>query len=434
MYNEIHAGMHKQLRARDWWTFPTIISLAAGLLTNFRFQLVGRVSIGEIVLAVVACFAILANIGNPRFWNRRVWWILFALCVSFCGYVLSDLINSTPTARLERGWARMAFVIIDFIAIWALARNSVVNVFAVCVGDALSSVLSYGKYSDNFLYNYKFHFAMPMTVFVMIVMPLVWRRTNIATGVAMIGVGMCHFWLDFRLAGGICVLIGFILIARCVSESRLRSLYLSLLALALIVGSVAVTYLYSATNESFAGRRQYSDSDRLSMAMAGINAIERSPIFGLGSWVWDTEMSNVYSGTAGRTGIDPSTGEGLAPHSQVIQAWAEAGLLGLVFFLYFGKILVQALWFLVFRRPLDIMTSLFLYNLLLGLWNLLFSPFANLHRFAIGLALVVSVQVLREGASQARAHRIALVPVPYPGQGDAGPWPGPFPFHAREKA
>ena len=107
-------------------TLPAIVALFAGLLTNVRFQFGGLVSAGETVLAVVAILAVVAHISNPRFWNRRVALILFALSISFLGYVLSDLINATPAERLIRGWARMAFVILDFIGIWALARKSMV--------------------------------------------------------------------------------------------------------------------------------------------------------------------------------------------------------------------------------------------------------------------------------------------------------------------
>jgi O-antigen ligase len=98
----------------------------------------------------------------------------------------------------------------------------------------------------------------------------------------------------------------------------------------------------------------------------------------------------------GRANISSQGKESLGPHSQLLQAWAEAGLLGLMFFLYFGRLLVQGLWLLVFRRPLDVMTPLYLYYLLVGAWNLLLSPFTNLHRFDIGLALIIIIQVLRE--------------------------------------
>ena len=385
------------IRIQRWWTWPTMISLVAGLLTNIRFQFGGKASVGEIVLAVVALFAVLANLGNPRFWSRRMLVILCVLCVSFSGYIVSDLINATPPDKLVRGWARMAFVISDFIAIWALARNSTANLFAVCVGDALSTLLSYGDEYRDFLYNYKFHFALPITVLVMIAVPLLRRRqAHMATGIALIGLGMCHLWLDFRTAGAICILIGFVLVARGITASRLRSLYLTLLALALIVSSLAVVYLYSATNVTFADRREGSNSARIGRALAGISAIERSPVFGLGSWVWDTGMWNVYAGEMGR-GIGDSTIEDtLDPHSQLIQAWAEAGVLGLVFFFYFGKLLIEALWALLNRSVLNTITPLCMLFLLDALWDLGFSPFANLHRLNIALALFITIYVLRE--------------------------------------
>jgi hypothetical protein len=394
-----------QVRWRDWFTFTAGMSFIAGLLTNLRFQFGGRASAGELLLGVIAIFAVLANLGNPPFWNRRMLAILGALSVSFCGYIISDLVNGTPEERLVRGWARMAFVMIDFIAVWALARNSMTNLFAVCVGDAMSTLLSYGAEFRDFLFNYKFHLAVPLTVLIVIALPfLLRRRANLATGIALVGIGMCHIWLDDRLEGGICILVGFVLIARCITHSRLRSLYLGLLALALILSSTAIGYVYSVTNGEFAERRQGSNNARASLALAGLSAIERSPVFGLGSWVWDVGMWNVYAGKMGHVAIGDSAGsEVMGPHSQVVQAWAEAGLLGLFFFIYYGMLLGKALRVLLFSRSLDIMTPLFLHHLLVGVWNLLFSPFANLHRFAIGLALVISLQVLRERQTRLRS-------------------------------
>ena len=397
-----------QLRLRDWWTFSAMLSLFAGLLTNVRFQFVGKASVGELVLAMVALFAVLTNIGNPRFWSRNMALILTALSVSLCGYVISDLVNGTPPDRLIRGWARMAFVMANFIGVWSLARTRVANLFALCVGDSLSTVLSYGSEHRDFLYNYKFHFAVPMTVFIMIVIPFLLRRhASFATGVALLGVGMCHLWLDFRTLGGVCILIGFALIARSMTASRLHSLYLILLMLALILSSVSIGYLYSTTNRSFSERREGSNSQRLSLALAGINAIERSPVVGLGSWTWDGDMWNVYAGRMGRGTLpDTAAGDTLGPHSQIIQAWAEAGLLGLVFFVYFGKLLLQALWRLFFRNALNIMTPLFQLYLLDSTWDLGCSPFANLHRLNIALALVITIQVLRGAGNRQTARML----------------------------
>ena len=402
------SSAYRRVRLRDFWTTLGIISLLAGLLTNIRFQFGGKASVGEIAFGVVALFALLANIGNPRFWNRRMVVILIAMFVTLGGYVVSDLINAVPSDRFVRGWARMTFMIVDFLAVWALARNSIVNLFAICVGDSLSTLLTYAEGQHDFLYIYKFHLAMPATVLIMITIPyLMPRRANMATGIAMAAVGMFHFALDFRMLGAICVLIGFVLIARGITASRFRRLYLTLLALALTLSSTAIGYVYTVTQVSFSERRQNSNSERMSLALAGINAIERSPVIGLGSWVWDAEMWNTFAGNKGRSNISSQQArESQGPHSQLLQAWAEAGLLGLVFFLYLGKLLCQALWILLFRRPLDVMMPLFLYYLLLGLWNLLFSPFANLHRFDIALSLMIVIQVLRERMAVARAIRV----------------------------
>jgi O-antigen ligase len=296
-------------------------------------------------------------------------------------------------------------VIMDFMAIWALTRSHTVNILAVCIGDAFSSLLSYFQETRHDLfYDYKFHFALPITVVIILVTPfLLLRRANLATGIALIGVGMCHIWLDSRTAGAVCILVGFVLIARDMTRSRLRSLYLSLLALALILSSTAIALIYTATDSSFAERREGSNSYRFSAAMAGIDAIKRSPIVGLGSWVWDPEMWNIFSARMGRANIGSSSaGDTIGPHSQIIQAWAEAGLLGLFFFVYFGWLLGKALWVLCFRRTVDWMTPLFLCYLLLAVWDLCFSPFANLHRFLIALTLAMAIHVLSQRAN--RSH------------------------------
>jgi O-antigen ligase len=391
------AFVYPAFRLRDWLTTTTLLSICAGLLTNFRFQFVGKASLGELALSVIAIFAVLANVGAARFWNRRVVLILATLGVTCAGYVISDLVNATPFDRLVRGWARIAFVILNFLGLWALTRRRLVNLLAFCLGDSLSSLLTYGTEHRDFLYNYKFHCAMPVTVFLVVLVPLVLRRRdNIIPGLTLIGVGMPHLWFDFRTLGGMCILIGFVLLARSMTVWRHRSLYLTLLMLAVGLSCAAVAYLYSTTNESYSDRRAGSNSQRLSFVLAGVNAIQRSPFVGLGSWVWDDGMWNVYAGRMGRASLaDSAAGETMGPHSQIVQVWAEAGLLGLVFFVYFGKLLIEALWSCFFRQAMSLMTPFLLIYLVASLWDLLCSPFANLHRLNIALALVMTIHVWR---------------------------------------
>ena len=412
-FTAFQPGMAYQgLRLRHWLTFPTILSFAVGLLTNVRFQFGGRASLGETALAVIALLAVLANLGNRRFWDRRVTVILFALTTSLCAYIIADLINATPAERRYRGWARLAFVIVDFVGVWALSRNSIVNLFAICIGDAFSTVLSWGAEHPDFLYNYKFHLAMPLTVLLMLTIPIFMPKSAPkATGIAMVAAGLTHVWFDYRMAGAICIIVGFVLIARCITASRLHSLYLILLLFALLSSSIAIGLTISATNGSFRGRREGSNSQRLALALAGIDAIERSPVFGLGSWVWDSRMSNIYLSRWKLTdNFDLGVGDARGPHSQIIQVWAEAGLLGLVFIFYYGRFLSRGLWILFFKRPLDILSPIFLYYQLLAAWDLVFSPFANLHRFAMGLTAVIAIQILRENKGRLAAGHPWIAP------------------------
>lgn len=418
----------QRLAFREWLTFPTLLSLTAGLLTNIQFQFGGKASVGELVLAVIALFSVISNLGRPKFWNRRFCLVLLMLATTFAGYIISDLINGTPSDRLMRGWARIAFVIIDFIAIWALTRNSVVNLFALCVGDAFSSIMTYGQENGGFLYNYKFHLSQPITVFVMIAVPLTFRkRPGLATGIAMVGLGIAHLLLDNRVGGAVCILIGFVLTARDIGSTRFRSLSLGLLALAVVIAAFATALLYESSNLEFATRRQESNSFRLASALAGISAIERSPIFGLGSWVWDADMYNEFSAHVNRNEIAAVSGaEALSSHSQVIQVWSEAGLLGITFFVYYGLLLFRVLWILFFKRQVDLMMPLFLYNILIATWHLFFSPFANLHRFLIALAVLICIQVIRDFHARPRLPgKLVPVWIPYPDTAQPQPWVAP---------
>src|SRR5436305_13883112 len=59
--------------------------------------LIGQVYIGEVFLAIYAFWSVLGNLGNRGYWQRPFVWALVTLCISFGAYVVSDLLNQTPT-------------------------------------------------------------------------------------------------------------------------------------------------------------------------------------------------------------------------------------------------------------------------------------------------------------------------------------------------
>src|SRR5260370_30220173 len=83
------SGHKSRVRVLTWSCFFVFI---IGFLTAFKVELIGVVHIGEIVLAFIALWAVLANLSNPRFWDRTFAVPLFFLCLTLSGYVLSDLV------------------------------------------------------------------------------------------------------------------------------------------------------------------------------------------------------------------------------------------------------------------------------------------------------------------------------------------------------
>ena len=74
------------------------------------------------------------------------------------------------------------------------------------------------------------------------------------------------------------------------------------------------------------------------------------------------------------------------------------------FFFYYGYRLTRAAPALALRRPVDLLTGPMLYACLTGLWNLVMSPFAGIHRIHIAAACAVIVIVVLE-VDSARGRR-----------------------------
>jgi O-antigen ligase len=85
----------------------------------------------------------------------------------------------------------------------------------------------------------------------------------------------------------------------------------------------------------------------------------------------------------------PTDTSTFSPHSQILQAWFEAGIFGMTFFLYLGWKLIKAAQWCIFRRNLDAISVLYAFCLVRAVWHLLFSPFAGLARLDVALAVVV---------------------------------------------
>ncbi|MDQ6698674.1 MAG: O-antigen ligase family protein [Acidobacteriota bacterium] len=395
---------------RFQWTSGLVF--IAGALTAWKLELVGLLFVGELALALVAAWAMAANIANPRFWDRGLVLPLVFLAVTFFGYILADLINGTGSSNLLRGWARIGFLATDIVAIHYLCRRKTLNLLMLCLGLSAGLVLTVSP--TDLLKDYKLVLALPITLTALCAGTLLKSRARyLAVSFALTGVGLLHVLMDYRSLGAVCFLSGAIVFAKSTERSRLGGICSLFYLTILLAGGITFFYSYTITSSAYLQRRQTSDSWRLASATAALDAIRRAPLLGNGSWATSSQVSSMFDASFAETSghRQPIKGKLDMPgHSQFLQAWYEAGILGLAFFVYFTYSLFRTLWICVFRMQLDPLIPLAVFYSWISLYNVAFSPFAGEHRLHLAISVAVAAKVASDWNAFSRAQiRIAEI-------------------------
>ena len=74
-----------------------IAACLLGVASGIPVQAVGRLYVGELILMVIAPVVALLLLGISNQYGKTARMILFAMIVSWIGYVISDLIRDTPS-------------------------------------------------------------------------------------------------------------------------------------------------------------------------------------------------------------------------------------------------------------------------------------------------------------------------------------------------
>ena len=144
---------------------------------------------------------------------------------------------------------------------------------------------------------------------------------------------------------------------------------------------------------------------RISGIIVSLRAIVQSPLVGYGSWTVNKELANELceeitergAKTKGDIGFSRlGSGSGFQSHSQIIQSRVEGGLLGAVFFLLYGYRLLQSMIWCTLKRPLDVFSPIFVYTVVMGIWDYFMSPFLGFGRMQIALTVGVLVILMVE--------------------------------------
>lgn len=378
------------------------VSLAAGFLQPFMVSLVGRMPLSEVLFLFVTAFALVAFCMDARTINilpapRLLFMLLVCIAVSFAGYIFADLYRMTDLRDLMRGWARLAFLVVDLIAIATLIGLSKHSLPLYQCGLAAGSVLYVLIFGPLLGEYWKFGYAVPVTLLLLLVAPLIGTW---AVELALIGVGLLHLLLDYRSMGGCCLLAGSLLLVMRL-PLRLRGWAVPAAAVSAAIGVLAL-YQYVGTKGTH--RTAQSNIDRSAMAAAAWEAVVESPVIGQGSWfsrskVFDAFFEMRYRETkiSGGRGVERFGHlEGVAIHSQILVSLAEAGIFGVCFFVAYGVLLVWAIWYASAHQTGNRFAGLFLFVLICAFWDLWMSPFSGQARALISIACGIILLLWQE--------------------------------------
>lgn len=363
-----------------------------GATSPLVIGLVGELYVGELLLIQFA-FLLLLSIGaRPLLTLNALGVFMQTAVLMLLGYFISDIYRDAHPAQFLRGWAKIILVTLDFAALAVICAHDKRALWwfiaGMAVGGLCDSLLR--EIPISTVGGWKTGYSFPLACMMACLCCFVPIRLA-AFGFLLFG--LTNFFMDFRILGAICTFVAAILWLR--SSVTLNFSWRRLLQGG-VVGAIAVGITCVAlvlTQDEFSARREQSNVGRSAGLSVALRAIGDSPLIGYGSWPMDARLVNLYqqqfeaSGgkTEGRIRINA-----FVAHSQILQGWVEGGVLGALFWLYYGYWLLRAIWYVALQRRTDAYLPVFLFLLTYDLWHLFMSSFAGSLRFmvAIGVAII----------------------------------------------
>jgi O-antigen ligase len=331
--------------------------------------------------------------------------------------VLTDMARGIPFTDYARGWAKIVFFLLDFVALYLLLspQPDRLTLFAwgLAAGGLLQFIISPNEFAATA--PWKFGAGASVTLASLLLVMKFWARRPLAQAAALSGLSLLNLYLNFRSMGGICFLTALFLFLRWRLGPRPRLLpavprmvtVAGWLALSLAVFWGAYGYATQLAGRE-AQLKEKAQSGKLGVLVGGrmeaygaLRAIADSPLVGYGSWAKDRRYALAMIDLA-QYGyeIDPlrvTKNETIPSHSHLLGAWVEAGVAGTLFWLLSLAVIVRVLWRLL--RVAEPLAPLVVFVGATTLWNILFSPFGAEMRLWDAYALAMFTAVDRGTAA-----------------------------------
>ncbi len=376
-----------------------------------EFNVVGRLFLGEMLLA--ALFPVLI-IKRGRLLVAPLPRTAIALGLFWLvGQMLTDVIRATPFEDFARGWAKIGFFLVNFMAIYLLVVGSRRRIVLFVLGLVLGGFLTYqfdpGIYAVGDPWKFGVGTSVTMLLILLAVM-VQWRRSRhvlVAAGIVLFASAL-NIYMGYRSFGGICFVTGaFMLLQGWMTQGGRRQIAIGPgQAIAVGITGLVAASLALAAYSSMAGsgllgstaQAKYEMQTRgtFGVLLAGrpsiltsAKAVMDSPIVGHGSWAKNRDYAVEHYRSLQLLDVpvdDTMLSTLLIPsHSYVMGAWVEAGIMGAIFWLWVLWQAARRLLGLAGNR--ELLSPLLIFIIVNLTWSVLFSPFGAYGRLTAAFFL-----------------------------------------------
>lgn len=397
-------------RPLDFWDY---FSFLVPCLIAVEAEFIGRIMGSELLLAAALPLLLLRNLQKLRSGSGIRLTLLIVFW--FLSQVATDIIVASSFEDFARGWSKIAFFGMNFLAILLLISGRSERVKFFFVGLACGAIAKYLFNPSDFAtdYPWKFGYGYSVTCLILILGVKLLNRRKLALlqATLMLLLAVLNLLMEFRSLAALC----FATFAFCAahlffsvrqqqSGTVLKNYALALM-MSILISGYGLTQIYSyALNNGWFGESAMEKFEAQSQGDLGVlvggrpeilistTAILESPIIGYGSWARNPELAELHRQMLYQYGYrvyGDNTDDLIQTHSHLFGAWVEAGLGGGLLWLVVGWLLCIAIFSLL-KTP-NTPEPYIVFILFNFAWAILFSPLGAEMRVisAFGLALVV---------------------------------------------
>ncbi len=383
----------------------------------------GQLFLAEVVLLVALPF--LLDHARRRGVSRIPHGVVALGGLWLLGLMASDIYRGTSFHNYSRGWANVAFLLVDVAGVALLidGRWRRVTLFAagLAVGEVLRFYVNPDVYAASYPWKFGYGDAVTLAGVLIASRPSIHRRPAVAVGV-MVGLGVVNLKMGYRSLGGVCLLTAFTVMFAAHRTRALQTDWrpirtMASLAVSALAGIIIVSaYGYAAGHGVLGARAEqkyYGQQGQLGILVGGrpelvseTLAIRDSPIIGHGSWAQGAKYAAALPAELFRLGYASSekapTSALIPTHSYVFGAWVDAGLLGALFWWWvLGRVAALLPRLARIEHGNVILAAFLAFSML---WAILFSPLGGRERLTAAFALVVLELAWKE--TQAYGRRV----------------------------